>query len=430
MRTQHLLSLSTIVLLCTTSLSAMKFETLGYKATSMGGAAVASSSSSHAVYNNPALLAIQPRTVEVSLGAGVTATDHGAGASYVKLDDVGFFDALDNASSDYSTLSATDKKSLADSKYIFLGLNNNAIALAPQAYLGTQVSSFGFGIYESSDILATAIVDQTYDQLIFQDNASPTGFTLINDDGSESDSSLVDYEASSVQYAMEKGLTYVDTRGVAITEVPIGYGHNFETSVGNIMIGGALKYMYGVTYTQIVSFEDSQDDQTKEELKSSNFGVDIGLAYQPSFSYDLTIGLVAKNLNAPSFEFDDGTEYTIDPMVRAGIAYNLLDDLQIATDIDLTTNETLRDGVKSQMLGGGIIYEPFSDIFALSLRAGLQQNLHTSDVAGLVYTAGLGIGVKWIQIDLSGEMASNTNEIEGTSVPQYAKVSLALISRW
>ena len=108
----------------------------------------------------------------------------------------------------------------------------------------------------------------------------------------------------------------------------------------------------------------------------------------------------------------------------------ILDSLEIAADYDITSNSVLTEGVESQMVGGGLNFEPFSDFFALSLRAGLMQNLHSGDQAGLIYTAGMGIGVKWFQIDLSGQMSSNSNTIEDTTVPQYSKVNIALVSRW
>ena len=72
MQSKLALSLSTILLLGGSSLHALKFETLGYKSVSMGGAAVASSAGSIATYNNPALLAKTPYGVEVSLGGGVS----------------------------------------------------------------------------------------------------------------------------------------------------------------------------------------------------------------------------------------------------------------------------------------------------------------------------------------------------------------------
>lgn len=427
------LSLTTILLLSVTSLQAMKFETLGYKATSMGGAAVASSSGSMATYNNPALLGKAPYSVEVSMGGGVSEYDHGALASIQKLDDIGFLDTVDKASQDFTTLTASDRENLVDGIGVIVDMDGNAVTIAPQAYIGAQVMGFGFGVFGSSDTAAIANVDQEHTQLIFADSSNLlTGYSKIDTDGSISSSTATDYNNYSVEVAINDGLTYLDAKGAALVEVPLAYGHNFHNTLGNMMIGGAVKYIYALTYTEKVKIDDSGAvaNETKKDQTSSNFGVDIGLAYQPAFAYDLTFGLVAKNLNSPEFDFIDGTTYTLDPLIRAGVAYNIFESLQVAADYDITSNKTLNNEVESQMVGGGLNYEPFTDFFALSLRAGLMQNLHSGDKAGLIYTAGMGIGVKWFQIDLSGQMSSNSDTVQGTTVPQYAKVNVALVSRW
>lgn len=433
MQSKLALSISTILLLSASSLHAIKFETLGYKSISMGGASVANSAGSLATYNNPALLGKTPYTVEVSIGGGISTYDHGALASVTKLEDIGFIDTIDKASQDVTTLTPEDQQTLIDGTAVIIDMDGNAVTVTPQGYLGAQVYGFGFGVFAGSDSAATAVVDQAYDQLIIYD-----GTTYTELDGSPiivpGNSDQTAYESSSIQYAMENGLTYMDVTGAALAEVPIAYGHNFETTLGNIMVGGALKYMQAITYTDKYKIDNSGEldngNNLEKDKTSSNFGLDLGVAYQPSFSYDLTFGLVAKNLNSPEFDFHDGSKYTIDPLVRAGVAYNIFDSLQVAADLDLTSNKVLTEGVESQMVGGGINYEPFASVFALSLRGGLMQNLHSGDKAGLIYTAGLGIGVKWLQIDLSGQMSSNSNTIEDTTVPQYGKVNLALISRW
>ena len=427
MQSKLALSISTILLLSASSLHAIKFETLGYKSISMGGASVASSAGSLATYNNPALLGKTPYTVEVSMGGGVSVYDHGALASITKLDDSGFIDTLDKASQDVNDLTDADRKNLIDGTGIIIDMDGNAVTVAPQGYLGAQVFGFGFGVFGGSDSAVTAVVDQAHDQLYFENG---TGNYVDIDDNSISQAQ---YETQSIEYAINNDLTYLDAAGVALIEVPIAYGHNFETTLGNIMVGGALKYMQAITYTDQLKIDDSEEDNGddfKKDKTSSNFGLDLGVAYQPVFSYDLTFGLVVKNLNAPTFDFADGTNYTIDPLVRAGVAYNIFDSLEVAADLDLTSNKVLTEDLESQMVGGGLNYEPFTDFFALSLRAGLMQNLHSSDKAGLIYTAGMGIGVKWFQIDLSGQMSGNSNTIEDVTVPQYTKVNLALISRW
>ncbi|MEE8589555.1 MAG: conjugal transfer protein TraF [Sulfurimonadaceae bacterium] len=425
MQSKLALSLSTILLLSASSLHAIKFETLGYKSISMGGASVASSTGSIATYNNPALLGKTPYTLEVSLGGGIGTYDHGALASITKLDDSGFIDTLDKASQDVTTLTAADRQNLIDGTGIIIDMDGNAVTVTPQGYLAAQVSGFGFGVFGGSDSAVTAVVDQAHDQLYFDNN----GIYL---DLYGTPITQTQYEDESIEYAINNDLTYLDVTGAVLAEVPIAYGHNFETTLGNIMVGGALKYMQAITYTDRLKIDNSEEDgdDLKKDKTSSNFGLDLGVAYQPSFSYDLTFGLVAKNLNSPEFDFHDGSKYTIDPLVRAGIAYNIFDSLEVAADIDLTSNKVLTDGLESQMVGGGLNYEPFESFFALSLRAGLMQNLHSGDKAGLIYTAGMGIGVKWFQIDLSGQMSGNSNTIEDTTVPQYSKVNLALISRW
>ena len=431
MQSKLALSLSSVLLLGASSLHALKFETLGYKSIAMGGAAVASSAGSLATYNNPALLGKRPSSVEVSLGGGVSEYDHGAGASLVRLDDINYVDTIDKASQDVLSLTNSDIQNLIDGTAVVIDMNGNAVSIAPQGYLAAKVSEFGFGVFGSSDSAATAVVDQAHDQLIFENSGI---YIKLNSDGTLTPSDASSYVNSSIEYAITNNLTYLDVAGVTLGEVPVAYGHNFETLLGNVMVGGALKYMRAVTYTEKMKIDDSGNlpgsTGEKHDKTSADFGVDLGLAYQPAFAYDLTFGLVAKNLNSPKFDFYDGTTYTVDPMVRAGAAYNILDSLEVAADIDLTSNKMLNQDLESRMLGGGISYEPFSNFFALSLRAGLMKNLHKNDKAGLIYTAGLGIGVKWLQIDLSGQMSGNSNTVQGTSVPQYAKINLALISRW
>ena len=416
------LSIITTIALCASTLSAMQFQTLGYKSVGMGGAAVASSSGSFAAYNNPALLAKTPYAVEITLGAGIAYKDHGAGASVKELDDSGFLDVIEKANNDITNLTSEDKVTLEKGKNIILAMNNDAIAVDPQAEIAAQVGSFGFGIFGSSNGVANAVVDQDHDQLIFKN-----GSNYYDVDGNSK--SQVEYEKTSVEYALNNGLTYLDVTGLAIAEVPLAYGHSFDVA-GKLMIGGAVKYMKGISYTENYKIDNSGEvsgSTGKKDTTTNTFGVDLGIAYQPSFSNDLTFALVGKNLNTPKFDLINGGEIKIKPIVRAGVAYNILDSLEVAADYDISANETLVTGYKSQMLGGGLNWHPTS---WLALRGGLMQNMDSSDNAGLIYTAGIGAGVKWFQLDLSGQYSSNEASVDGTSVPEYAKINLALISRW
>ena len=432
MRPNIALSLTTIVFLSLTSAHAMKFQTLGYKAVGMGGASVSNSASSLAAYNNPALLAHHKNSAEISTGLGVGIVDYGVLKEVQRLDDLGYADVLDKASSNIGDLTQEDKDVLIKGTESIINLDGEGVALEPQAYLGLQFYNFGFGVFESTDANFLATVDQEHNKLYFKNDS--TG-SIVYKDINGNDVTQQEYESRSIEYALNNDLTYLNQKAIALVEVPIAYGHRFQTKIGHIMVGGTLKYMQALTINEHFKITDPSEteessDPALQETKSENFGIDLGLAYVPRFARKLTVGLVAKNLNSPSFDFHDGTQYTLDPMVRLGLSYQLFNDLEFAADVDLTSNKFIYEGAENQMLGGGVSYEPFSSFFQLSLRAGAMKNLYENEKLGLIYTAGIGAGFKWFSLDLSAQASSANSKVQGTSIPQQSKINLALISRW
>jgi hypothetical protein len=423
------LSLTLLTLLCSVNVHAMPFQTIGYKSVAMGGACVANSLGSNATYDNPALLAKTTYDVELSLGVGAGIYDHGAGASVQALSDSGFIDTLDTAQNNTAGLTLNDIDTLIDGKNIILNMNGDSVEIAPHVYFATQVGSFGFGLFGATDIIASAVISQDHNRLIVEDTTGTYGYVELLDNATlNTNVTATDYVNSSIEYAINNNLTYLEAKGFVLAEIPVAYGHKFELSNGNLMVGGALKYMEAITYIDQMSIDDFEDsDENTNDKTSSSFGIDLGLAYEPNLVPDLTIGLVIKNINKPTFSFVDGTDIEIKPMLRTGVAYAINDSLEIAADLDLSKNETLIYGLKSQMLGGGVSFHPVS---WFALRGGAMKNLDSNDQAALIYTAGIGFGLKWLQLDLSGEMSSKTNTVEGTEYARYAKVNFALISRW
>lgn len=415
-------------LLVASTVSAMQFQTLGFKSVSMGGAAVASSAPSLAVYNNPALLAKSKSGVEISLGAGASYQDYGAGASTKALDDSGFLDVVDKADNGYETLTQEDINTLIKGKNIIVGMDGDGVGINPQGYFGVQIHNFGFGVFASSDVTASAVVDQQHDQLIFKDNKNGAYYG-INDQGVRYVSNETQYDYQSIEYAINNGLTYLDVRGIIVAEVPVGYARSFATSYGEVLVGGSLKYMRGYTYTQKYKIDNSNETEndSKKDKTSNAVGVDLGFAFVPTNIKDLTLAIVAKNLNAPEFDFVTGQKVKVDPQIRLGVAYDITQSLEVAADCDISSNKTFIKNFRSQMLGGGLNWHPTS---WFSLRGGIMKNIDSSDNAGLTYTAGLGAGIKWFEIDLAGQYASKTESIDGTTVPEYAKVNLAIVSKW
>lgn len=76
------------------------------------------------------------------------------------------------------------------------------------------------------------------------------------------------------------------------------------------------------TFTRIVDTNGDVDvtDSLGKAKLSTAFGIDVGAMYRPS-SW-LRVGIVAKDINAPSFDTKAGGEFKLDPQVRSGVAIN------------------------------------------------------------------------------------------------------------
>lgn len=430
MQNKIVLSLGVVSLL-SLGAHAQSFAPIGYKASSMGGAGVASSKNSLASYYNPALLAKPDSDVEVALGVGIGYVDNGAVESVNKLNDSGFSELIDRANADYTTLTPSDIATLGNSRDIIIGMDGQGGLVTPDAYFSAQIGSFSLGIIGTSEIAASAVVDQAHNKLIFENGGQ---YYDVESATPNVDVGITAYNDTSLEYAVNNGLTYLDVDTLSIAEVPLSYGHAFDTAIGDISLGGSFKFMQGTTYNGKINvdteFGDMEDRLKSTEKKTSTFGVDLGLLYEPEFSEGLRIGLVGKNLNKPEFDRFDGSKIAVDPMVRVGLAYDIFDSLEFAVDYDVTENDTLlastSEAYKTQYLGGGLNWHPVS---WASLRAGLMDNLSSSQ-EGTIYTAGLSVGPSFLQLDVSAQMSSKENTVDSDSYPASARVNIALVSRW
>lgn len=424
--------LSMVTILSLSLLNAGEFHSVGGTSISMGGAGVASASGSLAGYYNPALLT-QTKGVEVSLGLGAGVREANLGEHINTLSDLKLTDTVDriaNNAPTSSTNSVTDRNNIVTAKKALNDIGNeNGISLMPTAYLGVQYDNMAIGVYMTSDIVISANIDPTHTELSVKDNNNnyynynPTTDTY----GAISQG---EYERSSLQYALDNKLTTIDATGLALTEIPISYAKAFELSKGELSVGTSVKLMHGTTYTQSLAIDNkaaTDENSLKENQRDTNtVGVDIGLLFKPSSLSKLQIGLVGKNLNTPTFDTANGSTIKVEPQVRTGVQYSVSNDLELAADLDLTTNKTLINGYDSQMFGGGVNYHPLS---WFALRGGAMQNLANSN-EGLVYTAGLTVGHEKLSLDISAQMSSNTGSYDGQDIPKYAQVNVALISKW
>ncbi len=238
---------------------------------------------------------------------------------------------------------------------------------------------------------------------------------------------------------LDQNTTTVVLKGFGVAEVPLTYGYALND---NIAIGANLKLMKGRVYgTEVLVFNDGSGDVLEKSdenyQETTTFGVDLGvLARYGMFNF----GLTGRNLNSPKFDgfekdifynFADGTpnptpkhitvaDVKLKPQATAGIAFIPFETFTIEVDYDLTKNETALADYKTQNLSAGLEWDILR---SLALRAGAYKNMAENDT-GVVYTAGLGLNLWAVRLDLAAAMSPDKVQYDGEEVPKLAKASV------
>lgn len=219
-----------------------------------------------------------------------------------------------------------------------------------------------------------------------------------------------------------------------LSEIPVGYARTFYLKNGNLNIGIAGKLMNSTSMQNKVAITTKTDfgaeiNKIVQDFKNTTMdkaiGVDVGAVYEidlPKFRY-LTLGLVGKNLNSPTFN-STLQNITIKPQVRAGIAYYTQSGFNLAFDADLTQNDIIAFSTKdqkSQMIGGGagFIWRGFD------LRLGAMKDLRQDN--GLILTGGVNVlGL----IDIALQSSTKFTDIQGYPMPQYLSLRVGGSLSW
>lgn len=389
-----------VFLVTVLSLQAAEFRLPGGRATAMGGTGVAGAGGAWSTYYNPAALA-ETGTIRTRGGIGMHlyAGEQDLIIQADRLADYDWDDITDNP-----LANTADSSAVAD---ILRDIPADAgLMLGGGGAFYGQIGTFGAGLLVDVQVGLKPAIDRA--RLNITSPADPN--SIANNDSE------------------------VRVLALALAEVPLAYGHRFETGFGRVDVGGAVKFIKAVTYDGTVSVTDTDGDDLRDELETydnedGGFGVDLGVLYHVP-QWPLRVGLLARNINSPSFATWDGGSIKEKMQLRAGAEVALVEDwLVVAADCDVTENDTLLPGYKSRMAGIGIAMEGYPGIFAGSLRLGLMKNLAESD-SSVVYTAGLGFGLKWFNVTLSGAVSSDETTYDGDSFPTEARLALALDTAW
>jgi hypothetical protein len=240
-------------------------------------------------------------------------------------------------------------------------------------------------------------------------------------------------QASTADAASFNNNTGLVVKALAIKEVGLSYAFTMS-SMPKLHFAPTLKIMKGeaVSSTILLSDATSKDvdiedklDEDSNSKSSTEFGIDLGLLYEHSDK--LTFGLMLKDITSPSFETNSGLNVEIDMGARAGAAYEYSQKAGwrglITADLDLIKSSiTALESADSQFIAFGISQELMG---WLSLRGGLNSNIG-GESNGINYSAGLGIQISKLFIDISGQLSSDEVTVDGDDFPTRGGFGITL----
>jgi len=339
---------------------AVEFVPVGPRAAGMGGAGVAVTTDAYATYWNPAGLAIV-KSLDIRIQA--TAQVTGREGIYNALKDLDDFNVNDTSAANLARA-----QSIADQinrpGATVSGLGSGGFYL--KGHFGEH--AFGFNV---SDV------------------ATSGGFV-----------------SSPVQVSQTPPATGPITitgamalRGLEARQAAVSYAYAFADKTFAIGVTG--KIIQGAAYNNIANLQGGSDPSLFNNFGmakiSTAYGVDVGAMYRPS-SW-LRFGVVGKDLNQPSFDAPGGLQYKLTPQVRGGVAVSPWSTMTITADMDVTSNQTLLPGLKSQVLSIGMEQTLLSEF--LSFRVGTYKNVKDAQSI-FTPTAGLGIRIYTFRLDVAG----------------------------
>lgn len=330
---------------------------------------------------------------------------------------------LDKAVEDISSM----QEILKDNNLNIVSQNGVILQISSKT-MNEKLGSLGVAYFASAYSSMSINADSSKMRLIIKGGS---GYYELVDNGGSFSFKVSDennYNKYSLIASLENGgnAHKLVTTAFMLSEVPIGYARTFYLKHGNLNLGITGKLMNAISTQKQININKNTDFQKEltslasleNTISSNNFGVDVGMLYEldlPEFRY-LTFGLVAKNLNSPTFE-SSLNNITIKPQYRMGLGYNSK-FLNVAFDADLTPNDLLAfSNVKqqSQMIGGGVGF----DLKAMDLRLGAMKDLRQD--TGLILTGGLNVlGF----LDIALQVSTKTTKLDGIPIPQYINLRL------
>ncbi len=304
-----------------------------------------------------------------------------------------------------------------------------------------------FGTSMTADQFANALVYQTEQEMLARginpaqiDEYVQKYSKEIADALAKGKPFLEDIPAATGSYKDNQTAVLADVG--AFSEISLGYGHKFFDGV---KVGGNIKAIRGeMARAGYYLFNDDKDvqdvisdafDETKVSWKPA---LDLGLLLDINelvpvvhIPFSPKLALSARNINSPKFDrpqsskFVNNDAYSLDGQYRAGVALKPFNFWTVAADVDLVKNNTILDNYDSQMFALGTeINVVNASAFNLPLRFGVMKNM--AETSDYTLTAGLGLNLVHLHIDLAGAYSTGTVTVDDEKIPSQFGASLAL----
>jgi hypothetical protein len=360
--------------------SGLAFNIVGPRAMGMGGAFVAVCDDATAVYWNPAALTQIKGFMDISLFAGAQATDNFS-------DDL---NDLEKWFDDHSlkTLTLSDVEDLKDILERFNRKDEGVFANA------------NAGLSLATKWVALSSVAVSEGKLATHADLEPSHFIT---------------KAGRTQNGSRADLGTLLTNNIALTGAT-------TLGIPNLALGVSAKYIWARQYTDTEYVFDRSTGEFNQDITDLDhwwkefshnkvdgwaWGIDAGALV--ILGNIFKIGVLGRNINEPKIDWGhDHPDTKLRGQYRAGAALTLFDVLTISADGDLSEQgreviET-EDGRKfkfnkSQEFSAGLEWWVLGRY--LALRGGVNNILDNGD-AGRLYTAGLGLRVPFVGLDLAG----------------------------
>jgi hypothetical protein len=338
--------------------AAAEFVFVGSRQMGMGGAGVATTADSLATYWNPAGM-VMSKKFDIRIQGGGQGIDRG---------DV--FDSIKDINS--INLNDTSPANVARLQQFVNRINQPGTNLTATASGGFYIKG-NFGEHALGFNISDVATGGGFLR-------SPVGFT-------NNGSNLT----VNGQFSMN---------GLEARQAVLSYAYAFMDRIFSIGVSG--KIIQGAAYTGATDIQGASDDirifkDIGRAKITTALGLDLGAMFRPA-SW-LRMGIVAKDITAPTFDAPNGDQFKLLPQIRTGLAVNPYNSLTLTADVDITKNNTLTPDLYSQLLSLGAEQTILSEL--LSFRLGAFKNMQDAKTP-FIPTAGFGLRILDLRIDIAG----------------------------